>query len=177
MITSAPTLETERLVLRAWRKEDFRPWLAIMREPEVNRFLGSMVPTEEDMWRRLTGAVGSWPMVGFGGWAVTLKTDGRLVGNVGLFIAWRALEPEFGEDPEMGWIFAPETHGKGFASEATRTVLEWADTMLPPSPIWAIVSPENHPSIALAGRLGFARVRDSIYNDEAVSVFRRPPRS
>ena len=54
------------------------------------------------------------------------KRDGKLVGNVGLFTAWRDFEPQFGDEPEMGWIFATETHGTGMAHEATSALLAWS---------------------------------------------------
>ena len=40
MTSSAPTLETARLILRHYRKEDFRPWHAIVGDPEVMRHFG-----------------------------------------------------------------------------------------------------------------------------------------
>jgi RimJ/RimL family protein N-acetyltransferase len=170
----APTLETERLILRAWEKRDFRPWEAILKEPAVSHFLSGSGQSPEDVWRRLAGAAGSWPLLGFGGWAVELKADGTLVGNVGLFNAWRALEPEFGEEPEMGWIFATRTHGQGLASEACMKLLEWAEANLDPVPIWAIIAPENAASLNLAAKLGFERLGDSVYHDEATAVLKRP---
>jgi RimJ/RimL family protein N-acetyltransferase len=65
------------------------------------------------------------------------------------------LEAVFGEEPVMGWIFSGEVHGQGFAGDACRAALEWADANLQPTPIWAIIAPENLPSIKLADRLGF----------------------
>ena len=115
-----------------------------------------------------------WQLNGFGTWAVERKVDGKLVGNVGLLTAWRNMEPQFGEEPEMGWIMAAETHGQGLASEAGRAALDWAETNLEPTPMWAIVAPANTPSIALAEKLGFERVTESLYNDEPTLVLRRP---
>ena len=175
MIRSAPTIETERLVLRQWRKEDFRSNLAIVGDDEVMRFVGGKGLSEEDCWRRMAASVGMWDLLGFGGWAVVRKADEKLVGMVSLFNAWRALEPEFGEDPEMGWIFATEVHGQGIAGEACRAVLDWADEHLPEKPFWAIVAPENGASLKLADKLGFKRLQDSFYNGEATAVLRRSP--
>ena len=174
MPSSAPTIETERLVLRAFRKDDFRPWLAILHEPEVHRHFGPEPMGAEECWRRVAGNVGNWQLNGFGGWAVESKESGRLVGNVGLFTAWRDLEPEFGEEPEMGWIMATETHGQGLAAEATGALIEWAEANLEPTPIWAIVAPANAPSLKLADKLGFQRISENIYNDEPIVVLRRP---
>jgi RimJ/RimL family protein N-acetyltransferase len=171
---SAPTIETERLTLRAWTKADFRPWHAIMQQPEVHRHFGPDPIGLEECWRRLAAAVGGWQLLGFGTWAVERKTDGKLIGNVGLFNAWRNLEPEFGEEPEMGWIFAAETHGQGLALEACRAAVDWAEAKLDPTPIWAIIAPENDPSLRLAAKLGFERVGDTTYHGDPTVVLRRP---
>ena len=171
--TEAPRIETGRLVLRAWRKQDFRPWFDILQEPEVTRFLGGTGTTLEDCWRRLAGAAGSWPMLGFGGWAVTDKASGALIGNVGLFNAYRDFEPQFGEEPEMGWIFSSRVHGQGIASEAAEAALGWAEANLEPTAIWAIIAPDNDASFRLAERLGFERLADTVYNDEPIAVLKR----
>lgn len=118
-------------------------------------------------------SAGGWQFNGFGTWAVERKSDAKLVGNAGLFTAWRDLEPEFGEQPEMGWIFAAETHGKGMAGEACRAVLDWAEANLQPTPIWAIIAPENEPSLKLAAKLGFERHGDTRYHGEPTLVLRR----
>ena len=175
MTRSAPTLETERLILRAWRKEDFRPYHAILQHPDVHRHFGPQPMGAEECWRRLTSAAGGWQFNGFGTWAVESKADGRLVGNVGPFTAWRDLEPEFGEEPEMGWIFAAETHGKGIASEACRAALQWIEANLPPTNIWAIIAPANEPSFRLAQRLGFERLHETLYHGDPTVVLRRVP--
>ena len=174
LIHSAPMIETERLVLRAWTKADFRPWHAIMQHPDVHRHFGPTPSGFEDIWRRMAAGVGSWQLLGFGAWGVEQKADGRLVGTVGLFNAWRDLDPEFGEAPEMGWIFAAETHGQGFASEACAAALGWAEANLVPTPIWAIIAPENVPSLKLAERLGFTVHNESTYNGDPTIILRRP---
>lgn len=174
MIREAPRIETERLILRAWRKDDFRPYHDILQHPEVHRHFGPEPMGVEECWRRLMASVGGWQLNGFGGWAVERKLDSGLVGTLSLFTAWRDLDPEFGEEPEMGWIFATETHGQGLASEACRAALDWTEANLDPTPIWAIIAPENAPSFALAERLGFERVSETIYHDDPTIVLRRP---
>lgn len=173
-LREAPRIESDRLVLRHWRKDDFRPYHAIMKEPAVHRHFGPNPINAEDCWRRLTASVGGWQFNGFGTWAVERKADGKLVGNVGFFTAWRDLQPEFGEQPEMGWIMAAETHGQGLAAEACEATLGWAEANLAPTPIWAIIAPANEPSIRLAGKLGFKRVGETSYNAEPTLVLRRP---
>ena len=172
-IRSAPTIETGRLRLRGWTRADFRPWLAIMHHPEVHRHFGPDPIGLEECWRRLAASVGSWQLLGFGSWAVETK-DGTLIGNVGLFNAWRDLQPEFGDEPEMGWIFAAGVHGQGYATEACRAALDWAESNIDPTPVWAIIAPANQPSLNLAGKLGFEMLHETPYLDEPTAVLRRP---
>ena len=167
-------LETERLRLRAWRREDREKYFAILQEPAVFRHFGSEPMGMEECWRRLMAAAGGWQLNGFGGWAVERKSDGKLLGMLALFTAWRGLDPEFGNDPEMGWIFATEAHGQGLASEACRAVIEWAESNLGPSPFWAIIAPANEPSMKLAAKLGFERVGETLYHDQPTIVLKRP---
>ncbi|MES2903080.1 MAG: GNAT family N-acetyltransferase [Pseudomonadota bacterium] len=174
MIRSAPLLETERLRLRAWCKDDREPYFHILQQPAVHRHFGPEPMGMEESWRRLVAAVGSWQINGFGGWAVERKSDGKLLGMTALFTAWRDLEPEFGDQPEMGWIFATEAHGQGLAGEACDAVLRWADANLPPVTIWAIIAPANLPSIKLAQRLGFVPLHETAYHDEPILVLKRP---
>jgi len=171
---SAPTVETERVRLRAWRKDDREKYFSILQEPAVFRHFGPEPMGMEECWRRLMAATGSWQLNGFGGWAVDRKDDGKLLGMTALFTAWRGLDPEFGEEPEMGWIFATEAHGKGLAGEACRAVLDWAQTNLDPTPIWAIIAPANEPSLSLAGKLGFERLHETLYHTDPTVVLKRP---
>jgi RimJ/RimL family protein N-acetyltransferase len=174
LIREAPRIETERLILRGWRKDDFQPYHALIQHPDVYRHFGPDPMGLEECWRRVTAAVGGWQLNGFGTWAVERKADGKLIGNVGLFTAWRDLEPEFGDEPEMGWIMAAETHGQGLAFEACRATLGWAHANLDPITIWAIIAPANRPSMKLAERLGFERVHETLYRDDPTVVLRRP---
>ena len=170
----APVIETERLRLRPWQKADFRTYHAILQQPEVHKHFGPNPMGEEECWRRLAASIGMWDLLGFGGWAVERSADETLIGTLSLFNAWRALQPVFGEEPEMGWIFSREVHGQGMAGEACRAVLDWAEANLQPTPIWAIIAPENEPSLRLAERLGFERVGDTRYNEEPTVVLKRP---
>lgn len=169
----APTLETGRLRLRGWRREDFPAYHAIMSEPAVHRFFGPEPMGEEECWRRVCAAAGNWVLNGFGGLAVERLSDGKLIGNVTLFTAHRAIEPRFGDQPEMGWIFATESHGTGMAFEATSALLDWAEATLAPQPIWAIISQGNEPSFKLAGRLGFKPLSEVDYHGPT-TVLQRP---
>ena len=176
MARSAPPLETERLILRPFRREDLDAHAAIVSDPEVMRHIGGKPLNREDSWRRLLSGVGSWEMLGIGPWAVERKQDARLVGHLGFFDFERDMEPSIRGEPEMGWIFDRSCHGQGFAQEAGLAVLAWADATLGVASYPAIIALENLPSIRLAERLGFERQGDAIYRGEALAFFRRAAR-
>ncbi|MEQ7872698.1 GNAT family N-acetyltransferase [Sphingomonas sp. ASV193] len=167
-----PVIETARLRLREFEAPDFDAHAAIMRAVFARGHLGPAMD-REDKWRRIVSSVGMWRVVGFGGLIVERREDRRVIGNVGLFVAPRAMEPDFGGEPEMGWILDPEEHGKGYAEEACRALLDWADAEVRQT-IWAIIDPANTPSHRLAGRLGFTKLQTSSYRDAPIDVYRRP---
>ncbi len=84
------------------------------------------------------------------------------------------MEPQFGEEPEMGWIMAAETHGQGLPRKQRGQRSTGRRTNLDPTPMWAIIAPANGPSIALAEKLGFERMQESRYHNEPTLVLRRP---
>lgn len=168
----APVLETERLILRGFVAEDFSAFKAIHEKPAVHQYLGGSFEGHESLWRRTVSAVGQWIVMGYGGWIVTVKDDGRIIGNVGLFDAQRQLEAGFDGEPEMGWVLDTDEHGKGYGIEACRAVIDWADAKLKRD-LWAIISPENEASFRLADKLGFERVAVNRYHDEDIVVLKR----
>jgi len=165
----APVLITDRLVLRGFVAEDFDAHSAILAKPEVNAFLGAPM-SREDLWRRVVSSVGMWGVLGYGGWMVTIKDGGRIVGNVGLFDAKRGIG--FDGYPEMGWIFDPSVHGQGIAREACEAVIGWAEANID-GPLWAIIAPENQSSQRIAARLGFVTQGSVDYHGEPVDILRR----
>jgi len=169
----APTLETERLILRAFRAEDLEPLAAMWSDPEVVRYIGGNPLSREDTWRRSLAACGQWPYTGFGYWIAELKGEGRVVGQIGFADFKRDMEPSLVGEPELGYVFAPSVHGQGIAFEACKAALDWADATLNALSYPAIIGPENQASIRLAEKLGFVREPDGVYRGEPIALFRR----
>jgi RimJ/RimL family protein N-acetyltransferase len=174
--TSAPTLETERLILRGFCKDDLDAHAATLGKSEVMRHIGGDPLSREDSWRRLLSGVGMWSLVGLGPWAVELKTGGSIIGHCGFFEFERAMTPPITGEPEMGWIFDPSVQRQGIAFEACQAALAWGDSELAADSCSAIIDFDNEPSIKLAERLGFVRKADAIYRGAAIAVFRRAGR-
>ena len=142
-----PTLETERLILRGWREADLDAYAAFMADPEVMRFLGGPVP-RNDAWRSMSSVVGHWVFRGHGLWAVERKSDGVLIGRVGVHY------PEGWPATEVGWTLARPYWGQGYATEAARASLDYGFTTLSLPKLISLIDPENHASQGVATRLG-----------------------
>nr|WP_295374648.1 GNAT family N-acetyltransferase [uncultured Sphingosinicella sp.] len=171
-----PIVETERLRLRTFREQDLERWSAVMADPVTVRHLGGQPHAREDTWRRLLMSGGLWLIYGYGYWAVERKEDGLLVGQVGLADFKREMTPSIEGIPEAGWIFAPDAHGRGYASEAVSALLAWADEAVDAPEIVAIIDPANAPSIRVAERCGFNSREDAVYKGDPILLFRRPAR-
>ncbi|GGE04888.1 hypothetical protein GCM10011515_25590 [Tsuneonella deserti] len=145
-------------------------------QPEaVRRYLGATEPSTPDLFTRLLRNAGSWTLYGYGSFVVRERGQARIIANLGIFHSWRGLGADFDDRPEAGWILAESHFGKGVASEAMTAVLGWFDEVHGKREIVAMIDPENAPSIALAGKLGFGPTRRAELPDtgEEMQLFAR----
>ena len=170
-MTTDRTIETEHLVLRPHRAEDFDDLAAMWADPEVTRFIGGRPSTAEESWARLLRYGGLWALLGFGYWAVRERATGHFVGEVGFADFRRGLG--FDGAPEAGWILAPRAQGRGLAGEAVRAALAWADGRGWASTV-CIIDPENASSLRLAEARGYREIRRLTYKDHPVILLERP---
>ncbi len=83
---------------------------------------------------------------------------------------------DFDGFPEAGWILRADATGKGIAGEAMRAIFDWFDREHGPRRVVAMIDPDNAPSIALAGKLGFSAMREAVAPDGTrVILFERLP--
>jgi RimJ/RimL family protein N-acetyltransferase len=168
-----PILETERLILRGYRMEDFPAYAEMWGDAAVTKFIGGKPMTEEEAWSRFLRGLGQWHALGYGGWAVEQKTSGRLIGDVGFIEAKRAIAPPLKGIPEMGWAFSPLVHGNGYAFESARAARNWGDEYFGKVAMRCIIDIENHPSHRLAEKLGFVELLRTTYRGDPVVMRER----
>ncbi|HEX5184865.1 MAG TPA: GNAT family N-acetyltransferase [Allosphingosinicella sp.] len=173
MTNAVPVIETPRLRLRAFNQDDLAIWAPVMADPEVARYLGGHPFSREETWRRILSSTGAWSLLGYGYWAVERKGEGDPIGQIGFADFKRDMRPSIEGLPEMGWIFAPHAHGKGYATEAVQAALDWADARLKAPVIPAIIDHGNAPSIRLAERCGFAEREEATYRESPILLLRR----
>ncbi len=163
-----PTLETERLVLRAPREDDIGPLAEFFADAEYSAGFGGPL-NRGDAWRWHALSVGHWIFRGYGYFSVDRKEDGRHIGLAGIW------NPEGWPEPELGWVLYKPFQGQGYAYEAALAARDWAQEVLGMGPLTSNIVPENTASIRLAERLGarFERAYDNVFMGR-VNAYRHP---
>jgi RimJ/RimL family protein N-acetyltransferase len=105
------TFESDRLVLRRFTADDWPDLYEYLSDEEVVRYEPYKVFSEDESRRE---AVRRSSDEAF--WAVCLKDDGKLIGNV----YFQKQMPEELMTWEIGFVFNSKYHGRGYALEACR---------------------------------------------------------
>ncbi len=154
-------LVTPRLRIREFRLDDLDALQEMDLHPLVNRYEPGIL-TPEDIRYRLEGAL-EWaaesPRKIFK-LAITIPPDDRLRGRITLKINTA------GDDEWMiGWSLHPDYWGKGYASEAARSALKYAFTVLKAHRVTAYCHADNSASIRVMEKIGMqleGRLRERI---------------
>jgi len=168
----APTITTDRLILRGPKSSDFETYAAFLAEPRTQYMGGPF--DRAGAWTEFATITASWALEGYGGWIVVDRTTGTFCGDLAI------VNPPKYPEPEIGWSLTQPCEGKGFAFEAASAALQWwwanstADTVV------SYIHVDNARSMALAKRLGAQLDPDApmaegdTFEDTVVYRHRRP---
>lgn len=136
---AAPTLSTDRLLLRPFRDDDF---------DAVHRYAGNFDNLRMTSWgpnteeesraflRSAQAQVLQSPRRDFN-FALERKDTGELIGGVGIFV------DESTTQAEIGWTLRLDQHRNGFGTEAARELLRFGFEDLSMHRIWATCRADN----------------------------------
>jgi len=140
-------LQTERLVLRPLRPEDWPGARAFLTCTTTMRYLGG-VQYEADAWRTFASWLGMWQLTPAAMFAVIEKASGEWIGRIG---PWHPLRWPV---REVGWGLRREWTGRGLAYEAAKASVAYAHETLGWDTVSHLIDDANHSSQRLAERLG-----------------------
>jgi ribosomal-protein-alanine N-acetyltransferase len=145
-------LATDRLILRRMDLTDADFILELVNEPAWLHFIGDKgVRTRDDSCRYISsGPLASYDRFGFGLYVVERKADGARIGVCGL------LKRDWLDDVDLGFAVLSRFRRSGLAYEAAGVVLAHGKAAFGLDRIVAITAPDNHASIGLLEKLGFA---------------------
>ncbi len=148
------TLETPRLLLRPFAREDGPAHACIYAKPEVTRFLAGGPFLGEVAAHRSRAAlelfITHWKEHGFGVWAVVDRETGALIGQCGL--------KYLPDRPEVEILYALDTPywSRGVATEAAAAALRHGFEVTGLDRIVAVAKPEHRASHRVMEKLGMA---------------------
>jgi RimJ/RimL family protein N-acetyltransferase len=142
-------------------------------DPVVTRHIGGKPLTEEEAWNKFLRYAGHWALLGFGYWVVEEKTTGNFAGEIGFADYKRDIQSPLKHVPEIGWVLASQSHGKGYATETVRAAVAWGDRHFEASQTSCLIRPDNVASIHVAEKCGYQEFQRTIYKGHSTIVFVR----
>lgn len=147
------TIETERLVLREFHRDDWESVHEYAVDPEVYRYMPWGPNSEEQTLAFIERAIASrgrdpWLHFEF---AVTVRGSGRLIGGAGI----RAADECF-RAADMGYCLRRDAWGLGLGTEAARGLIGFGFERLGLHRIWATCDTGNARSARVLEKAGMA---------------------
>lgn len=149
-----PELETRRLILRRWRKDDLLPLAALNGDPEVMEFLPTTLDQSESA-RLMARFEYLFKDHGYGVWAVEVAWAKAVIGFCGL--APVEFDASFTPAVEVGWRLARKHWGNGYATESARATLEFAFTEAELDEVVSFTVVDNERSWKVMESIGMTR--------------------
>jgi len=153
-------METERLILRRFSRDDQDAHAQMWTQPEFYKFLFDGKGITEQQARNM--------VIDYafkrGMFAVVEKSSGKLIGNCGIV-------PIRDGRIELDYAYDPHFWGKGYATEAARAVLELAKADPEVDSLIAMAFPKNTASINVFKKLGFRRLDQETHFGSVLEVW------
>ena len=163
---TVPVLETGRLIMRGFDRNNFPNFAAILADPAAMKHIGGRALSREESWRKYMSLDGSWNLLGFGYWDVFEKATGHYAGHVGFSTFLRQTEPSIEGRPEIGWIVAPDAQGKGYATEAAKAAMAWGLPKFNGVRPVCIMEPDYPATRRVAEKCGFEKLAITLYGGQ-----------
>lgn len=142
-------METERLYIRRYTKEDFPGFCELIRDKMASPYAkyDHAFPTEDAALMEVL----NFFAISDEFWALEEKSEHKIIGFVSLNYVDEASR-------NLGYCLHTHWHGKGYASEAARRIIRYAREEPGLEKLVTGTAEENLPSVRLLERLGFTRL-------------------
>ncbi|WP_320204521.1 GNAT family N-acetyltransferase [Candidatus Pantoea floridensis] len=144
-------LVTTHLVLEPFEHAHFDGLRSMESDPEIMRYISNgIVKSPEETRANIERVMLRWQQYGFSWWAMREKESHEVVGAACL----QHLANQDGAPLEIGWRLNANHHGKGYATEAGRAIIQFAAEKIGAKYLVAVADPKNTASQKVMQRLG-----------------------
>ena len=146
----APT-RTERLLIRPFELNDLAEYHARRNDPEVARYQDWELPYPMERAEKVVSAQAAMDGPENDEWWMAVVCDpdtGEAFGDVGTKLSWK------GRSAEVGYTFAKEHWGKGYAAEALEALVQYLFEELDVTRVSGMLHPDNPASAMVLERTG-----------------------
>lgn len=164
-------LETERLILRDWRKDDLDELIALRGDRQVMEYFPG-THSADDVREYFPRVMEYSARHGYWFRPAILRESGVFLGFCG--IAETVFETPFGPITEIGWSLHARFWGKGYATEAANAWLDHAFGTLVKSEVVSFTTTNNLRSQSVMKKLGMRRDPSKDFDHPKVSATAHP---
>jgi len=162
-------IRTERLLIRPFRTDDAVGLAQRRNDPEVARYQDWSVPYPLDLADKIVLELVAMDGPQNGEWWMAVVCDihrGEAFGDLALHLSQKA------RTAEVGYTFAREHWGNGYAVEALEALVEYLFDDLGVTRVFGMLHPDNRASAMVLERTGFlfeGHTRSSFWDEDEVS--------
>lgn len=138
---------SNRLELKPLTGDDYSFIFELVNTPRWLQFIGDRNIRTKDDAKAYILKINENPQIKY--WKVALQSKRKTIGIITL------VKREYLEYFDIGFAFLPDFEGKGYAAEATRTIMYSVPEISQDDKILAITTEENHRSVKLLEKLKF----------------------
>jgi ribosomal-protein-alanine N-acetyltransferase len=158
-------LETSRLILRPFRKEDIGRLAELMANRDFMRF--SLGPYTRKQTKTVLQNFLSWKKAGLASpFAVVLRENHNVLGYCGFLH-----HSEVPEEVEIGYRLDPTYWNRGLITEAALAVRDYAFGDLKLPRVISLIHPENIPSRRVAEKIGMTPEKQITFRGFPTNLF------
>jgi RimJ/RimL family protein N-acetyltransferase len=159
-------LETDRLILRMFRLDDWKYIHEYYGDAECSKYTSGKPLTENESWQKMAAVLGHWQLRNYGSYALEEKKLKRVIGIAGLDY------PSDWPEPEIQWGLAKEFWAKGYASEAVRAIKNMTAQYIPHISLISLIHPQNMNSSNLAKSVGAIFEKEYFFREATWHIYR-----
>ncbi|MFC7393358.1 GNAT family N-acetyltransferase [Scopulibacillus cellulosilyticus] len=162
-------IASERLLFRSYNDDDFDFLMSLLSDPEMVRFIGNGKTRDKNGGEKFLDWIYSTYKFGkdMGLMVLTRIEDDTPIGHAGLVP--QTINDK--EEIEIGYWISRKYWGKGYATEAARSLKDYGTKSLDIKRFIALIQPENLASRKVANKIGMHLEKKIVLDSQDVNVY------